>query len=625
MSESNVISNLINYITSGKNSSNQRILPNIILCQAALASSDFEKVISAIEKIRAAGESDEENTRLINEIDTITSDREWTFSEYKQKAFLAKFNRYFEYCYENVAFVTDDRELAKLYLEFIKTRLDMEYGFCYLALARYYMTLANYETVFNIMETVINKFPDSKYEYFALCDLLEIYKMEYQSLERSGENFMPVIEKIVQILLYVLKSYSYQPRSFYTIIKFAHVVFKYEHDITARSFYEKLSETYAEAIYEEEIKLEFVNYYIGHNKLKEATVYLNEFEKVFNKTTKKNVINLYRFECYISLNDTVAAYNVYKSLDEKQFSDNADAILKYYHLTCRFAGVLENAKSLKDSLSIYEKIYKASPVKKLKEDALYKLITLNINIYFNNKESMPGELKNIVRGYCVSFISKFSKSQFIDEIKLVYESINNAAPATPLREKTVIAPSDKPANGSNEIKQSFAEIKTNETIRHKKDTDVKTVEKKELLTAASRIDEKKKEKTAPDENKSKDIARDLAADEKKSPEELKKVTAADVVKTASSSSNAAGAVSRAATNIKKYDEAAGNEPKNGGVDFLKLSLYFLLAIFYAYAFILLPTSSLSIFYSKILMSYFPFLCLTAMLLYALFKKLNVFE
>lgn len=161
--------------------------------------------------------------------------------------------------------------------------------------------------------------------------------------------------------------------------------------------------TYNEAIYEEEIKLEFVNYYIGRSKFKDAIAYLNEYENIFNKTTRKNIINLYKFECYICLKDSINAQNIYKAVDEKSFNENNDALIKLYHLVARIAILLEESGCLLDAISVYEKIYKNIPLKKLKEEALYKLVTLNINYYFNNKEKMSDEIKNIARGYCVVY------------------------------------------------------------------------------------------------------------------------------------------------------------------------------------------------------------------------------
>jgi NTP pyrophosphatase (non-canonical NTP hydrolase) len=588
------LNNLINYALNSSNGVYKQALTHIIACQCAIVSSDFDRVISSVENIRALRGGDEECARLLGDIDIIISDKEWTYSQYKQKSLLSKINRYFEFCYENVSLELTDEKMASLYLEFVKSRLEMEFGFSYLALARYYMAAAKYETVFAIIETVINKFPDSKYEYLALSDLLEIYKMEYQSLERSNEDFGPIIEKIVQILLYILKSYSYQPRSFYTIIKFAYIVFKYERGVTSLSFFEKLSETYSEAIYEEEIKLEFVNYYIGRSKFKEAIAYLNEYENIFNKTTRKNIINLYKLECYICLKDSINAQNIYKAVDEKSFNENNDALIKLYHLVAKFAVLLEEAGCLADALSVYEKIYKNIPLKKLKEEALYKLVTININYYFNNKEKMSDEIKNIARGYCVSFMSKYSKSPRVDEIKLIYDglNINNNLKSNFIQQPSAEALSKAPLNSAqprgaaSEVK-TIAEIKTGGAIK------VAAADKSPLQGVAN-LNNKINTASAPDKNIS---------------------VAAAKPDGAPGSSDAV-----------KLDPALNERAlKPEGFDYIKFILYSSITAVYIYVFLALQSASVTVFYSKMLLSYFPVLALTGFLLFSLFKKMKIFE
>ncbi len=624
------VNNLISYALNSSNGVFKQALTHIIACQCALVSSDFDRVISSVENIRALKGGDEECARLLGDIDIIISDKEWTYSQYKQKNLLSKINRYFEFCYENVSLELTDEKMASLYLEFVKSRLEMEFGFSYLALARYYMAAAKYETVFAVIETVINKFPDSKYEYLALCDLLEIYKMEYQSLERSGEDFGPIIEKIVQILLYILKSYSYQPRSFYTIIKFAYIVFKYEQGVTSLSFFEKLSETYSEAIYEEEIKLEFVNYYIGRSKFKEAIAYLNEYENIFNKTTRKNIINLYKFECFIRLNDSINAQNIYKAVDEKSFNENNDALIKLYHLVAKFAVVLEEAGSLADAISVYEKIYKNIPLKKLKEEALYKLVTLNINHYFNSKEKMSDEIKNIARGYCVSFMSKYSKSPRVDEIKLIYDGLNiNSSLKSglksdmksdlksdfirPLSAETPKGPlnSEMPRNAAPEVK-TIAEINTGGPV---------------LKPARAAVSSAAPANLQPAENAGKSLNADKpdALCAKKADDGMPKpanLPAVPGVKPEAPESEGPPA----SFDAVKLDPALGKRAlKPEGFDYIKFTLYSSITAVYIYIFWALQSTSITVFYSKMLLSYFPVAALTGFLLFSLFKKMKIFE
>ena len=645
------LNNLINYALNSSNGVYKKALTHIIACQCAIVSFDFDRVISSVENMRALRGGDEECARLLGDIDIIISDKEWTYSQYKQKSLLSKINRYFEFCYENVSLDLSDEKMAALYLEFVKSRLEMEFGFSYLALARYYMAAAKYETVFGIIETVINKFPDSKYEYLALCDLLEIYKMEYQSLERSNEDFGPIIEKIVQILLYILKSYSYQPRSFYTIIKFAFIVFRYERGVTSLSFYEKLCETYGEAIYEEEIKLEFVNYYIGRSKFKEAIAYLNEYENIFNKTTRKNIINLYKFECYICLKDSINAQNIYKAVDEKSFNENNDALIKLYHLVAKFAIILEDAGCLLDAISVYEKIYKNIPLKKLKEESLYKLVTLNINYYFNNKEKMSDEIKNIARGYCVSFMSKYSKSPRADEIKLIYDGLNinsNLKSDFVMPSSTAVPKeslnSQPPRAAAVDVK-TIAEIKTGGAVRAAGGG-------KSPLQSVSNLNNKIKTVEASDKNAS-SVAAGTASASEPSPslssdnadkrmnknradvpdvrpavkavaEKIQPANSAHVIKAKHAANKTDGA--QVSSDAVKLDSALVERAlKPEGFDYIKFILYSSITAVYIYVFLALQSASITVFYSKMLLSYFPVLALTGFLLFSLFKKMKIFE
>ena len=645
MSESSLASNLINYSLNTESGIYKQVLTHIIVCQCAAAVSDFDRVVSSVENIRALSAADEECRKMLGEIDIIISDKEWTLSEYKQKNLLSKINRYFEYCYENVSLGLTDEKFASLYLEFIKSRLEMEFGFSYLAIARYYMASGNYELVFNIIESVINKFPDSKYEYLALCDLMEIYKMEYQSLERNNEEFGQIIEKIVQILLYILKSYSYQPRSFYTIIKFAYIVFRYERGVTSLSFYEKLTEVYGEGIYEEEIKLEFVNYYIGRAKYKDAITYLNEYENIFTKTTRKNIINLYKFECYICLKDSINAHNIYKAIDEKSYNENNDALIKLYHLVAKFASLLEDANCLKDAISVYEKIYKNVPLKKLKEEALYKLVTLNINLYFNNKEKMPEEIKNIARGYCVSFMSKYGKSSHMDEIKLIYDGLNinnSALKPEPVQQSQAAVKTD--SENAARDKKPLAPVQPQESLKEsadKRPRPAESVKKAPLIevrtggaikVTTGAIGNGIKDASSPapvsqpPDVKTPRVKQESVRPEKKEPESRRQLIEAaqthlPVVKTSEKADvalNIAGAPA-----VDSSIEKKAFKPE--GFDYIKFLLYSSIAAVYMYVFFMVPSFSVAVFYSKMLLSYFPILALTGALLFSLFKKMKIFE
>ena len=65
--------------------------------------------------------------------------------------------------------------------------------------------------------------------------------------------------------------------------------------------------------------------------------------------------------------------------------------------------------------------------------------------------------------------------------------------------------------------------------------------------------------------------------------------------------------------------------KPEGFDYIKFLLYSSAAAVYLYVFFLLPSASIAVFYSKMLLSYFPILALTGALLYSLFKKMKIFE
>ncbi|HNY11570.1 MAG TPA: hypothetical protein PKK26_08280, partial [Candidatus Wallbacteria bacterium] len=257
MTENTVINNLLSYISLLKTPPQNPAQLYMIAIQAALACGDFNKFNMAIDRLRdllaksqdtAAGET---LKKFLLDIEPIVSDKDWSLSEYKQKNLLAKVNIFFQDCFENVSLAMDDRQLEEYYLEFIKTRLDLEYGYSFLALARHFIARADYETVFNLTETVINRFPDSTYEFLALGDLLEIYKIEFDALERNSEDYSEIIEKIVQILFYIIKKHSYQAEAFSRIIKFSGMAFRYTNDKSAKSFLEKITGAFSESIYEE--------------------------------------------------------------------------------------------------------------------------------------------------------------------------------------------------------------------------------------------------------------------------------------------------------------------------------------------------------------------------------------
>jgi len=619
MNESNPLNNLVNFALDSNNGVYKSALTHIIVCQCAVAASDFDRVVSSVENMRALKSSDEECARLLVDIDMIVSDKEWTFSDYKQKNLLAKISRYFEFCYENVSLNIQNAKFASLYLDFVRSRLEMEFGYSYLALARYYMAAADYELVFSIIETVINKFPDSKYEYLALCDLLEIYKMEYQSLERNNEEFGPIIEKIVQILLYILKSYSYQPRSFYTIIKFAYIVFRFERGVTSLSFYEKLSEVYNEAIYEEEIKLEFVNYYIGRAKYKDAITYLNEYENIFNKTTRRSVINLYKFECHICLKDTINAQNIYKAVDEKNYNENNEALIKLYHLTARYAVILEEAGCVRDATTVYEKIYKSVPLKKLKEDALYKLVTLNINFYFDSREKMPDEIKNIARGYCVSFMGKYPKSPKAEEIKLIYDGLNLNSGVKP-EFTSVQAAAQAGAPGMQ--KEVSTAKKEEPAAKEKFDArERKSAVSAGIKSPVAEIKTGGSIKISGGADKTRGVERKSVVSDRPLTVKVKNQTASDAV--SEMPDNKAGSLKDDSARLGSPLEKKAMKPE--GFDYVKFILYSAAVAVYMYVFLMLPVTSITVFYSKMLLSYFPILMLTGLLLFSLFKKMKIFE
>ncbi len=622
MTENTVINNLLSYISLLKTPPQNPAQLYMIAIQASIACSDFNKFNAALDRLRGLldkssdAASGETLKKFLLDIEPIVSDKDWYLSEYKQKNLLAKVNIFFQDCFENVSLAMDDKQLEEYYLEFIKTRLDLEYGYSFLALARHFISRSGYETVFNLTETVINRFPDSTYEFLALGDLLEIYKIEFDALERNSEDYSEIIEKIVQILFYIIKKHSYQAEAFSKVIKFSGLAFRYTNDKSAKSFLEKITGAFSESIYEEEIKLNFVNYYIGRNKLEDAINYLGEFEEVFPKTTKKTSIALYKFECHIRKSDCSKAFETYRAIDEKSVNENNENSQKYYSLIYDFALLLEKSGQFKEAIASHEKVYKSSPIKKNREDSLYKLITLNINSYFNRRENIAEEAKNIVRGYCVSFTTKFPKSQRIDEIKLVYEGLNAAAPQQQKIEKQAPPAEMKKAEKPREV----AEVRI--PARQKTDRPV-----------AENITERNGRKNIEAAGEEKAPAHELkqAPAVKESPKQpvFKPVEKASVTERAGSRTAGIPAADRKPTLLpadsidKSLDGAAvSGQP---GPDLLKLFIYALITAGYIYMFLLLPTSSLVIFYGKMILSFIPVVFISGFIFYGLFRKIGIFE
>ena len=632
MTENTVINNLLSYISLLKTPPQNPSQLYMMAIQAAVACGDFDKFNAALERLRglkdknfdtAAGES---LKKFLLDIEPIVSDKDWFLSEYKQKNLLAKVNIFFQDCFENVSLAMDDKQLEEYYLEFIKTRLDLEYGYSFLALARHFISRSNYETVFNLTETVINRFPDSTYEFLALGDLLEIYKIEFDALERNSEDYSEIIEKMVQILFYIIKKHSYQAEAFSRVIKFSGMAFRYTNDKSAKSFLEKISGAFSESIYEEEIKLNFVNYYIGRNKLEDAINYLNEFEEVFPKTTKKTSIDLYKFECYIRKSDCSRAFETYRAIDEKSVNENNENAQKYYSLIYDFALLLEKSGQFKEAITSHEKVYKLSPVKKNREDSLYKLITLNINSYFDRRENIAEEAKNIVRGYCVSFTTKFPKSHRIDEIKLVYEGLNAQSSTQPAKTERTAAPEVKKIEKPREVAEvripvqqknarPVAENITEKTARK----NIDAVEEKKAPKPETKPEAAVKEGTKPQavpriekapaiQNIEKPPVRERAAaqpEKNREPDRKPDILPVDSID-------------------KSLSEAVLSEEQKG-TDFLKLFIYALIAAGYVYMFLLLPTSSLVIFYGKMILSFIPLVFISGFIFYGLFRKIGIFE
>lgn len=587
MSDLKTVNNLITYIYSTPKLL-KKIIPNIIICQCSVVSNNLEKLSNALKNIQILKDEvdNEELIQILNEILTFLENTNDVFSSsYKQKNLLVKINKYFEYCYENVIFDFDE-QIAILYYNFLKNYTENEFGYSLLTLARYYMSILNYEKAFEIFEIVIDKFHNSKYEYCSLCDLLEIYKAEYQALERNNEDFYPVVDKITQILLYIIKNYSYQFNSFYQIIRYVYIVFRYERGINAISFFEKLSNVYNEVIYEEDIKLEFVNYYIGRQNFKNAIIYLEEFEKVFPTTSKKHLINLYKFECYVALNDIENSQKIYKLISEKHFN-NSDFQFKYYTLILKYASILSVNNNVKDSLNIYEHIYNNVPIRKLKEEALYKLITLNINYYFDNHKIMPSEVKQSIISYCNTFLEKFSNSNKTNEIKLILQNIlpNNLTN----NEKLDV-------NEKNNIKQQILnQVTVNlSDINNKVVKNVKVDEKIEKLA-----------------NKS--------INDKSNVNEIIVVKSDELQNNNQIIPNSNNVSQKINTSIQV------NKNNNTFSVIIKLLSYIFILLIYIYFFFINSKVSITIFYFNLILGYLPFLFLTSLILFSLLKKIKIFE
>ena len=618
MTENTVINNLLSYISLLKTPPQNPAQLYMIAIQAALACGDFNKFNMAIDRLRdllaksqdtAAGET---LKKFLLDIEPIVSDKDWSLSEYKQKNLLAKVNIFFQDCFENVSLAMDDRQLEEYYLEFIKTRLDLEYGYSFLALARHFIARADYETVFNLTETVINRFPDSTYEFLALGDLLEIYKIEFDALERNSEDYSEIIEKIVQILFYIIKKHSYQAEAFSRIIKFSGMAFRYTNDKSAKSFLEKITGAFSESIYEEEIKLNFVNYYIGRNKLEDALKYLNEFEEVFPRTTKKTPIDLYKFECHIRKSDCSKAFEIYRGIDEKRVNENPENSQKYYSLIYDFALLLEKSGQFKESIAGHEKVYKCSPSKKNREDSLYKLITLNINSYFNRKENIAEEAKNIVRGYCISFTTKFPKSQRLDEIKLVYEGLNASISSQPAKPEKTAPPEIKKVEKPREVaeigiplQQKSARPVVENITATSGPENISAAEEKKVIKPHAAVKESPKPPVTQRSEKPALTERSVREPEKRIAQEHKS----------------------AVLPVDSIDKSLNNAvlSEKPGTDFLKLFVYALITACYVYMFLFLPTSSIAIFYGKMILSFIPLIFISGFIFFGIFKKFGIFE
>lgn len=671
--------NFINYITAVKPKISESTAGIIKGLQYCITTADVEKAGYFFEKLKNCKLDSEVLKKLLNELEISITDNEWAQSEYKKKLLLSKISVYFEDCFDNIGLDFENDELyEKFYFDFVKSRNEIEFGYSYLAFVRYYMAAANYELAFNIIEIVINKFPDSKFEFLALCDLLDIYKTEFDALDRNNEDFSQILEKITQLVFYILKSYSYQDGSFNVVSSFSSMIFRNSLDSVAMKMFEKISDTFTANVYEEEIKLNFVNYYIGRQKYNEAIKYLAEFENVFPKNNKKIAITIYRFETYVGLEEIVKAYELYKAIDEKSIENDYDLYCRLYMLFHKFGLLLEKKNSLRESISVYERIYKNSPLKKLKEEALYKLITLNINNYFNNKANIPDDQKNIIKGYCMSFITKFPKSEKTEEVKLIHEGLNITSkqqassikedapaqrqPQTAPNATASITETNKNTKADGAAKQVKPEIKItvdtfvknekpetegSKSYQHQ-DGRVKTAaEPKSAATSGEKVE---KPGPADEKNKNADLKSDtsdtkqeislkenlLIANAKqkseyitkdrlyKTPESLKFENknkthdAQPEIKAAGYTQNKSTADLKAA----EYSAETSAEPK---LSLMKVILYLIIMFGYYYLFVMIPTSTIIIFYTKMIMSYIPVLLATGFVMYYIFKKIKIFE
>jgi hypothetical protein len=87
--------------------------------------------------------------------------------------------------------------------------------------------------------------------------------------------------------------------------------------------------------------------------------------------------------------------------------------------------------------------------------------------------------------------------------------------------------------------------------------------------------------------------------------------------------NKAGSLKDDSAHIGSPLEKKAMKPE--GFDYVKFILYSAAVAVYMYVFLMLPVTSITVFYSKMLLSYFPILMLTGLMLFSLFKKMKIFE
>lgn len=622
----NVTTNLINFININKPSQPGAVQASasqaaviqtaVIFLQAAVSALEIERAREAIAILEAQKHAPPPAKKLLSEVAPLLCDDTSLGSELRRKKILGKINIYFEDCFDNVSLAFDDQRLENYYFEFVRTHHEMEYGYCYLAFMRYFSSKGNYELVLSLIETIVNKYPDSKYEFLALADLLEIYRMEFTALDKSGEDSSGVLEKIIQVVSYLIKNHSYQRGAFEVVSAFAPLVFRHASDQTAKTVLANVSAVFTEPAQEEEIKLAFANYFIGRGKFDEARSYLVEFLKVFPDTPRRPLLNVYMFECCIGKKDHDGAYKVYKALDDRDFPEGSDRQNLLYSLVFSFGRLLEERGAAREALSVYERIYKITQVKKLREESLYKLITQNVNYYLSRRENIPEDQKIVIRGYCNSFQLKFPKSLHADEVKLVSDGLNQKVSF------------DEPERPAPAKRTEVAEIAVE--MPKKARPDQKNAERKrepKIFEEAKQAPAKEKEEAAPKSAAAKESlparGKDTVPPPAKAPAEKKQPAKADAATAAPPSSATATEEKRVSGESRVQSSDSGLREE--GPDYLKTMLYAVTVIIYLYFFIVQPTVSLTVFYVKMVLSYFPVLLLVGVLFYSLFRKIGIFD